>query len=100
MAVWLLWCKRVDVAAVVKSGRGHSQHRPSRPRSRLRIWRMGTGRTAWSRFVVRKSQKSFGQKNPLIEAAIWSVVVGVSTLAVRMGIGGTRETWRTYRLPR
>ena len=68
-AVWLL-CKRVDVAAVVKSGKGHSQHRPSRPRSRFRIWRIGTGRTAWSRFVVRKSQKSFGQKNALIEAAI------------------------------
>ena len=71
-AVWLLY-NRVEVAAVVKSGRGHSQHRPSRPRSRFMIWRIGMGRTAGSRFVVRKSQNIFGQKKPLIEAAIWSV---------------------------
>lgn len=69
----LLLCKRVEVAAVVKSGRGHSQHRPRRPRSRFMICRIGMGRTAWSRFVVRKSQNSFGQKKPLIEAATWSM---------------------------
>ena len=73
MLILLLLCKRVEVAAVVKSGRGHSQHRPRRPRRRLMIWRMGMGRTAGSRFVVRKSQNSFGQKKPLIEAATWSV---------------------------
>ncbi len=70
--MWLL-CRRVEVAAVVKRGRGHSQQRPRRPRSRLMVWRMGMGRTAGSRFVVRKSQNSFGQKKALIEAAIWSV---------------------------
>ena len=68
--LWLLY-NRVEVAAVVKSGKGHSQHRPSRPRRRLMIWRIGMGRTAWSRFVVRKSQNSFGQKKAEIEAAIW-----------------------------
>ena len=36
VARWLL-CKRVEVAAVVKRGRGHSQQRPSRPRRRLMI---------------------------------------------------------------
>lgn len=30
------------------------------------------GRTAPSRFVVRKSQKTFGQKKPSKDAAIWS----------------------------
>lgn len=30
------------------------------------------GRTAGSRFVVRKSQKILGQKNPCRAAAIWS----------------------------
>lgn len=64
---------RVEVAAVVKRGKGHSQQRPRRPRRRLMIWRMGTGRTAGSRFVVRKSQKSFGQKKAKMEAAVWSV---------------------------
>lgn len=68
--LWLLY-NRVEVAAVVKSGKGHSQHRPSRPRRRFMIWRIGMGRTAWSRFVVRKSQNSFGQKKAEIEAAIW-----------------------------
>ena len=68
--LWLLY-NRVEVAAVVKSGKGHSQHRPSRPRRRLMIWRIGMGRTAWSRFVVRKSQNNFGQKKAEIEAAIW-----------------------------
>ena len=38
------------------------------------VWRMGTGRTAGSRFVVRKSQKSFGQKKAKMEAAVWSVL--------------------------
>ena len=48
--------------AVVKSGKGHSQQRPRMPKSRLRICRMGTGRTQASRLVVRKSQNSLGQK--------------------------------------
>ncbi len=65
--------KRVEVAAVVKSGKGHSQQSPRRPRRRLTIWRMGMGRTAGSRFVVKKSQNSFGQKKAKIEAAVWSV---------------------------
>ena len=65
--------RRVEVAAVVKSGNGHSQQRPSRPRRRLMIWRIGTGRTAGSRFVVRKSQNSLGQKKAKREAAVWSV---------------------------
>ena len=39
---------------------------------------------------MRKSQKSFGQKNALIEAATWSGFAVVSTLAVRVGIGGMR----------
>lgn len=69
---WLLY-KRVEVAALVKSGKGHSQQRPRRPRSRLMIWRIGTGRTAGSRFVVRKSQNSLGQKKAKSEAAVWSV---------------------------
>lgn len=71
---WLrLLYKRVEVAAVVKRGKGHSQQRPRRPRRRLMIWRMGTGRTAGSRFVVRKSQKSLGQKKAEMEATVWSV---------------------------
>ena len=34
---------------------------------------MGTGLTAPSRFLVRKSQKILGQKKPEREAASWSV---------------------------
>lgn len=63
----------MEIAAVVKRGRGHSQQRPRRPRRRFMVWRMGMGRTLPSRFVVRKSQNTFGQKKPDIEAATWSV---------------------------
>ena len=42
------------------------------------IWRIGMGRTAGSRFVVRKSQNIFGQKKAEIEATVWSVRGGVS----------------------
>lgn len=38
---------------------------------------MGTGRTAGSRLVVRKSQKILGQKNPSRAAAIWSRIVSL-----------------------
>jgi len=69
----LLEERRMEVAAVVKRGRGHSQQRPRRPRRRFMVWRMGMGRTLPSRFVVRKSQNTFGQKKPDIEAATWSV---------------------------
>lgn len=90
--MWLL-CNRVEVAAVVKSGNGHSQHRASRPRSRFMIWRMGMGRTAGSRFVVRKSQNNFGQKKAQIEAAIWSVC-GVNKWVVGGEKRGGAETHR------
>ena len=65
----MLWFVEEVMAAVVKSGRGHSQHRPRMPKRRFMICSTGTGRTQWSRFVVRKSQNSFGQKNPWSEAA-------------------------------
>jgi hypothetical protein len=45
------------------------------PKIRFMICRIGSGLTATSRFLVRKSQKIFGQKKPSIEAAIWSVEV-------------------------
>lgn len=71
LVVWLgLGWKEVEVAATVKSGKGHSQHRPRMPRRRFIIWRIGMGRTQASRLVVRKSQNSFGQKKPWIAAAI------------------------------
>lgn len=57
------------------------------------IWRMGTGRTARSRLVVRKSQNSFGQKKALIEAAIWSARGVLELVCVRVrdvGEGGER----------
>ena len=73
---------------MVKSGKGHSQQRPRRPRRRLMIWRIGTGRTAGSRFVVRKSQNNFGQKKAKIEAAVWSVETSVG------GGGGLRGEGR------
>ena len=61
------------VSAKAKMGKGHSQARPRIPRRRFRICRMGMGRTAGSRLVVRKSQNTLGQKNPSRAAAIWSV---------------------------
>ena len=63
-------------------GKGHSQARPRIPRRRFRICRMGTGRTAGSRLVVRKSQNTLGQKNPSRAAAIWSVEGGGILLVV------------------
>ena len=59
------------------------------------------GRTARSRFVVRKSQKSFGQKKALIEAAIWSGVGKggwlVSCLVMRGDLEGEKETYSLRR---
>lgn len=53
-------------------GSGYSQARAQRPKTRFMTWRIGMGRTAPSRFVVRKSQKTFGQKKPSKDAAVWS----------------------------
>jgi hypothetical protein len=36
------------------------------------IWRIGSGLTIGSKFVVRKSQKILGQKKPSSAAATWS----------------------------
>ena len=49
------------------------------------------GRTAGSRFVVRKSQNSFGQKKALIAAATWSVR-SVNDLGVGGGCWGEGES--------
>ena len=43
-----------------------------RPMMRLMVCRMGTGLTAPSRFLVRKSKKILGQKKPSMLADIWS----------------------------
>lgn len=52
---------------------GHSHAIAVRPKMRLTICNIGIGLTARSKFVVRKSQKNFGQKNPSRAAATWSV---------------------------
>nr|GFD58436.1 hypothetical protein [Tanacetum cinerariifolium] len=52
------------------SGSGHSQARPTMPSTRFMICSMGKGLTAESRFLVRKSQKIFGQKKASRAAAI------------------------------
>ena len=46
-----------------------------KPRMMLMICSTGTGLTAPSRFLVRKSQKILGQKKASRAAAIWSVVL-------------------------
>ena len=57
---------------VPASGRkGHSHAKPSSPKSKLRVCNIGTGRTAASRFFVRKSKNILGQKKPSRAAAIW-----------------------------
>lgn len=60
------------IAVPAIQGSGYSQARAHRPKMRFMTWRIGMGRTAPSRFVVRKSQKTFGQKKPSKDAAIWS----------------------------
>lgn len=61
------------IAEPASQGSGYSQAKHSMPRSTLMICKMGTGRTAASRLVVRKSQKIFGQKKPSRPAATWPV---------------------------
>jgi hypothetical protein len=51
-------------------GNGHSHARPTIPRIRLMICRIGKGLTAESRFLVKKSQKILGQKKASRAAAI------------------------------
>jgi hypothetical protein len=48
---------------------GHSQAKKKIPSTRLMICNIGRGFTAKSRFLVRKSQKTFGQKKPSTAAA-------------------------------
>jgi hypothetical protein len=50
------------------------------PMTMLMICRTGTGLTAPSRFLVRKSQKILGQKKHCSAAAIWSDCVRQSLL--------------------
>lgn len=57
---------------------GHSHANPSRPITRLRIWSTGTGFTAPSRFVVMKSQRSFGQIKPSMALPTWTEKMSVS----------------------
>lgn len=52
------------------------------------ICRTGTGRTAPSRLVVRKSQKILGQKKPSKAAATWSVVARGRLVWFFSGFGG------------
>ena len=70
--------------------KGHSQARPKRPKIRLMIWRIGKGLTMPSKILVRKSQKTLGQKKPSRAAAHWYVA------AVRMM---RRAQWFLMSLP-
>lgn len=49
---------------------GHSQAIATMPKIKLRVCNIGTGLTEKSKFVVAKSQKNLGQKNPSRAAAI------------------------------
>jgi hypothetical protein len=53
--------------------RGHSRASIPMPKKRFMICKIGTGFTAPSRFLVRKSQKILGQKKPSTAAATWSI---------------------------
>lgn len=53
----LLW---IVVPATYLSG--HSYIKLMRAKTMLMVWRMGTGLTAPSKFLVEKSQKILGQK--------------------------------------
>ena len=58
----------IEVPATELSG--HSYANVKKPITRLIIWRIGTGLTARSKFLVRKSKKNFGQKKASNVAAI------------------------------
>jgi hypothetical protein len=62
----MLRCRPVPASR----GNGHSHARPTIPRIRLMICRIGKGLTAESRFLVKKSQKILGQKKASRAAAI------------------------------
>ena len=73
------------IAVPASQGKGYSQAKAKTPKSKFITCRMGTGRTAPSRFVVRKSQKIFGQKKPSKDAAIWSEKRRISFLMEVIG---------------
>lgn len=64
LASILLWS-----AVPAMNPSGHSQANMKIPNTRLMICRIGKGLTAKSRFLVRKSQKTLGQKKPSTAAA-------------------------------
>ena len=66
----LLW---IEVPA--RNERGYSRPRVISAMHRFMVCRMGTGLTAESKFLVRKSKKNFGQKKASREAATWSGVL-------------------------
>ena len=74
---------------------GHSNAIPMRPKRRLMTWRTGTGLTAPSRFLVRKSQNILGQKKPSMAAATWSEELDISTIDA-----GLVVAVRAYKLQR
>jgi len=57
-------------AVPARNPSGHSQANITMPKTRFMICNIGSGLTATSRFLVRKSQNILGQKNPSIAAAI------------------------------
>ena len=53
---------------------GHSYAKLRKPMTRLMVCRTGTGFTAPSKFLVRKSKKNLGQKKPSSDAAKWTII--------------------------